>query len=170
MVTRAFLIVSTALFIFASQGCLLSRDIPHKSDDEMIQQFRENKIGFENLLEMIREDQEKIGDRLFRIDDDWTEPKDLEAYDISASRVREYRRRFEEVGVPRGFYAYNNDTYLFVASATGMATSGSSKGYVWKSSRPDRVVEADLDEYQKVHHEYMALRPIEGNWYLESSH
>lgn len=147
-----------------------SRDIPHKSDQEMMERFRENKSECEVLLQMIKEDQAKIGG-LFRIDDDWTEPEDLGALGIDCERVQKYRKIFREIGIPRGFYAYDSDAYYFVASSRGIAGSGTSKGYAWRSTTPERLIDGDLDEYRsKRNFGYLAFRSIEGNWYLQSAY
>lgn len=163
------MVVQILMIVVVSQGCVFSNDIPHKTDAEMIQHFHENKAGFESLLEMVREDQQKVGDRLFRIDHDWNEPNDLDSYGVGPERISEYRRLFKELGVPRGFYAYDQDTYLFVASSVGIAVSGSSKGYVWSGKPLERIINSDLDEFQRSKRQHFLCRPIEGNWYLERS-
>lgn len=102
----------------------------------MVENFRLHRADFENLLAMIRDD-ESGGKRLYRIDYDWTEPKDLGALGISDERVREYRSLFPKIGVPLGFYAYGeDDVYMFVASTQGIAVSGTSKSYVWRPEPP----------------------------------
>ena len=143
------------------------RDIPHRSDGEMIAHFRDKQRRFECLLEMVRHDERLVGERFFRIDRDWTEPKDLEQYGITASRVSEYRRMFRELGVPRGFAAYGKgDYYTFIASSTGLAVSGSSKEFVWAEEPPKLLVDDDIQEYVLNNETSRAYRQIDGHWYL----
>jgi hypothetical protein len=144
-------------------------DIPHKSDSVMIENFRNNKVGFEKLLLMVQEDEKKVGDKFFRIDDDWFEPKNLNELVIGAERVEEYRKIFKQLDVQRGFYAYGKgDFYIFVSSSQGLSVSGSSKSYVWSKETPKILVECDLDTYNKEHKppKSTIYRHIEGNWYL----
>lgn len=142
---------------------------PHKSDQEMIENFRNKKSAFESLLQMVKEDHAKVGGILFRIDVDWTEPKNLPEFGIYGSRIHKYRAIFQEIGVPRGFYAYpvsEGSPIHFVASTQG----GSIKGYAWLTTTPEFLIDGDLDEYRsKGNREYLVYRAIEGNWYLVSS-
>jgi hypothetical protein len=136
----------------------------------MIANFREKRSEFDHLLEMVREDEKKVGKRLFRIDYYWTAPENLSDFGISEARVREYRRLFPEIGIPRGFYAYGEGKfYMFVASAQGLGVSGSSKSYVWSEVPPESLVDGDLDEHHRMNRDAkdFIFRPIDGNWYLE---
>lgn len=161
---KACLIVITTV-VFVVCAC---KDIPQKSDQEMIDNFRNKRSKFEDLLQMVREDQDKIGGGLFRIDDDWTEPKDLAALGIDNERVEKYRSIFLEIGIPRGFYAYPSGVCYFVASAQGIAPSGKSKGYAWSNKTPDPLIDGDLDEYRNNNFDFRAFRSIESDWYLLS--
>ena len=162
---KACLIVIAAVVVVVC-AC---EDIPQKSDQEMMNNFRDRRSEFEALLSMVRMDQAKIGGGLFRIDDDWTEPKDLAAFGIDNERVEKYRSIFREIGIPRGFYAYPGGMCFFVASAQGIAPSGKSKGYAWSSKTPDPLIDGDLDEYRKNNFDYLAFRSIEDYWYLLST-
>ena len=154
------------VIIAGAFGCL-PNDISHKSDAEMIANFRAKEAQFEHLLQMVILDEKSVGDRLFRIDYDWTEPKDLEAIGISDERVAEYRRLFNELGVPRGFYAYGKgDVYYFIASSQGLAVSGSSKSYVWRREPPEYLVNEDIKEHVLKNETSRAYRHIQGKWYL----
>jgi|GEM_PF-5859331 len=127
----------------------------------MMARFHENTSQFEALLVMIKQDQAKIGGGLFRIDDDWTKPKDLGAFGIDSNRVETYRKIFGAIGIPRGFYVYDGDAYYFVASSQGIAVSGTSKGFAWRRTVPEPLIEGDLDEYRsKKNFGYLAFRAI----------
>jgi len=163
---RRNLLFSILVITAIALGC---KDITHKSDAEMISHFHENRDGFERLLQMIREDEQKLGKTLFRIDEDWTHPENLSEYSVSAERVRNYRKIFRELAIPRGFYAFGEgDFYRFVASAQGISVSGSSKGFVRSSKPPASLIHGDLDTYHRetVNPNDFIFRPIEGNWYL----
>ena len=167
---RGFSFCLSLSLIMGFVGCGFPGDIAHKSDTQMIEHFRKNKAGFENLLEMIRQDEKKVGDRLFRIDNNWTAPEDLEKYGISKERVEEYRKIFRQLDIPRGFYAYRDGKdYRFVSSAQGLGVSGSSKGYWWTEEPPKSLIEGDLDKYHMESEKPndFVFRHIEGNWYLE---
>ena len=161
-------LLSILVLLLGVISCGFLGDIPHQTDAEMVENFRLHRADFENLLAMIRDDESKIGKRLYRIDYDWTEPKDLGALGISDERVREYRSLFPKIGVPRGFYAYGeDDVYMFVASTQGIAVSGTSKSYVWRPEPPSLLANEELQEYVRRNNLGRAYRHIEGNWYLE---
>ncbi len=167
---KAFLlyIVISSIIIFIS--CGFPNDIPHKSDEMMIKNLRANKAGFEKLLEMVQQDEKKVGKRFFRIDKDWNEPKDLEKVGITQERVNEYKRMFVELDIPRGFYAWGDgENYMFVVSSQGLGVSGSSKSYWWSKKKPESLIESDLDDYHQnqPNPNDFVFRHIEGNWYLE---
>jgi len=165
--------ITLALFLIAMSlaSCGLPGDIPHKSDVEMIENFKNNREGFELLLKMIKEDEKKVGDQMFRIDDDWTNPKNLEEFGISKNQIAKYRKTFYELGIPRGFYAWNNDFYLLISSTQGLAVSGTSKSYAWGIDIPQNLIVDSIDEYikdmEKKEKRFPVYQHIEGKWYLQ---
>ncbi len=164
---RQFVFLTLVAFLIGCDG--FPDDIPHKSDSAMIENFHNNKDGFEKLLLMVQEDEKKLGDKVFRIDKDWYEPKNLSELGISEERIGEYREIFKHLDIQRGFYAYGKGDFCeFVSSAQGLSVSGSSKSYVWSKEPPKGLVESDLDTYNKEHKPPMSsiFRHIEGNWYL----
>ncbi|HYX72053.1 MAG TPA: hypothetical protein VE732_04725 [Nitrososphaera sp.] len=155
--------------LFASYILLLSwtwtsGDIPHKSDEELIANFQAHRSEFNQLLEMISQDK-----GLQRVDDNWTRPENPQTIGISQERIDAYRKLFGSAGVPRGFYAFHDEgVFEFIASAQGLAVSGSSKGYIYSTNPLTRVV-ANLDNYHLLENKpygYPIYRHIEGNWYL----
>jgi hypothetical protein len=167
---KRFSTYSLLLLITVLLGCGFPGDIDHKSDTEMIENFHKNRADFETLLGMIQEDERKIGKELFRIDNNWTAPKDLGKFGISKERVDKYREIFQQLDIQRGFYAYGEGKSChFVSSAQGLGVSGSSKGYWWTEEPPGSLIEGDLDKYHRETEKPndFVFRHIEGNWYLE---
>jgi hypothetical protein len=111
------------------------------------------------LITMIQTDR-----GLERVDYDWTLP---EPPPISQERLAQYRKLLKSVGCVRGFENFKGkDEIIFIASASGMATGGSSKGYHYSEIAPSPLVE-DLDSYRPgAYRSYAAFHHIEGNWYL----
>lgn len=137
-------------------------DRPHAKDQEMLDHFARHEKGFEELAAMLRQDKQ-----LVRVVKDWTEPTDPAAAGVSAGRIAEYRRRFQELGIPRGFRArHDPECFSFIASTVGLGISGSGKGYAYLEGIPDLIVK-DLDTYKSPDgRSFLAYRPIKGNWYL----
>ncbi len=136
----------------------------HPPDDEMIQNFIRHRSDFERLLEMVRADK-----YLQRVDDNWTDPKDPNGIGVTPERIAAYRELFAKCSVPRGFEAFRRDEQiLFIASAAGMATGGSSKSYAY---RPNPPLPAEtvtvIDTYKPKHRKSFTIyRRIADNWYL----
>lgn len=173
--TRKAVIEMTVVFVLSLAGgtaaCGLylwsfsiGGDVPHKSDEELIANFQSHREEFNRLLQMVMEDK-----ALSRVDINWTSPANPQAVGISRERVDEYRALFKKLGVPRGFNAFQaRGVFEFIASAQGLSTGGSSKGYIYFKWRPVHVVES-LDEYRQLTdkpYSYPVYRHIEGNWYL----
>jgi hypothetical protein len=128
----------------------------------MIRNLEEHRAVFEHLIAMIREDK-----GLERVDDDWTRPDDPASIGVSPERIAEYRRLFAEAGIPRGFYSFNDaTTIIFMAYASGLSVSGSSKSYVFTAKTPEELTDEPLD---KFHHggKGAVRRRIGEHWYLE---
>ena len=59
-----------------------SADTPHKSDQELIANFKTNEAEFNQLLQMVMADK-----RLHRVDDNWTDPSDPKTIGIPDERI-----------------------------------------------------------------------------------
>jgi hypothetical protein len=153
---RKFEILALCLVL---AGC---GDRPHAKDQEMLDNFARHEKGFEELVAMLRQDR-----KLVRMDSDWTDPADPSAAAVSTERIAEYRRRFKELGIPRGLRAsHDPESFTFIASAVGLGISGSGKGYAYLASPPDLIVK-DLDACKSADgRSFFAYRSIKGNWYL----
>jgi hypothetical protein len=140
-----------------------SGDIPHKSDEQLIANFKTHEAQFNQLLEMVMTDK-----GLHRVDDNWTDPHDPKTVGISDERIATYRSMFRALDIPRGFSA-NQDMGVveFISSARGLSVSGSKKSYVWLKNPPSGLVD-NIDTYRtKPGASYPVYRHIIGNWYLE---
>jgi hypothetical protein len=133
-----------------------TRDTPHKSDKDMIDNFLSHRSEFEKLLTMVMEDKS-----LYRVDYDWSAPEHPESAGISASRIDEYRKFMEKLGLLRGFSATRAKGYIeFFATSF----RGSMKGYFYCEEPPEEL-DDNLDDVIKKDL-YYGYRHIEGNWYL----
>jgi hypothetical protein len=156
-IAAPFLLKSFLLYWVFTGG-----DIPHKTDAEMIANFKAHKREFEQLLQMVVTDK-----GLTRVDDNWTSPEDPQTIGLSKLRLDEYRKLFQKVGTPRGFSANAvRDSIEFISSAQGMVTHGSSKSYVYTTIVPSLIVE-NIDSYREQNNSfYPVYKRIEGNWYI----
>jgi hypothetical protein len=156
------------------------RDMPweeHLSDAVLIARFAEGKKSLEELRGMFLHDR---GLRL--IDAERTEPADVHALGISEKRLVRYRQLLRELKL-KFVYGRADKTggASFVVTSRGLSVSGSSKGYAWLPSRPERLA-ANLDTYVRdmlakkeaartkedgmAASGYTVYRPLEGQWYL----
>src|SRR5215471_17488883 len=87
----SILVVPLALIL----GC--NRQAKHKSDEDLIANFRNHKKDFEQLREMATADT-----NLVRVDMRYTVPEDLRSAGVSADRIAEYRKLFRRAGCPQG--------------------------------------------------------------------
>jgi hypothetical protein len=167
---QIFRIILACLSVCAVLGCA-----GEPKDAGLIKNFQDHRQEFEALRVMIIHDQ-----GLHRVDADWTDPADPSTIGITPGRIAEYRAIFRKLGIPRGFSNYSGSIEL-LAHCEGIAVSGSSEGYCWLASPPEKLV-SSLDEFRaKQSDEYgkflehkpnswqkhgNAYRHIEGNWYL----
>lgn len=154
MRTIPMLIGCISLFV---AGC--TPDEEHDSDADLIRVFHDQRATFDKLISMIQADQ-----GLERVDYNWTLP---DPPPMSHERLELYRTLLKSIGCVRGFENFKDkNEIVFIASATGMVTGGSSKGYHFSQHQPSPVV-GDLDVYQPGHNRtYVAFRHLEGNWHL----
>lgn len=134
-------------------------------DDFMIRHLKQNMAKFEAIVAMAREDR-----GLIRIDEDWTEPADLAAIGIGPDRLADYRRRFSDLGVPRGISVHATGSQVdFLAFARGWGPRGFSRSYVWSASGEfeDAEIATNLDALQASgRRRVWAFRHVNGPWWL----
>lgn len=141
---------------------LLSSCANHPSDEKLINNFTDNKEIFEDLIKMFLEDNE-----LGRVGDGFTRPSDPSIIGIDINRINLYYQLFKQLGIPSGIEGYGEKEKIWlIVSTAGLSISGSSKGYVYSESSPDKIVD-DLDSYwSSDKRSFTAYRKIDNNWYL----
>ena len=128
-------------------------DYPHPTDAELIRQFYAQRTAIEELQRMFAEDG---GDG--RIASDFT--RDIS---LSPERWHAYQTRFANLHMPLGIEGYRKcDCVEFIVSATGLAVSGSAKGFYYSAATPNPIV----DPLDNPGNARILYRHIEGNWYL----
>jgi hypothetical protein len=160
-----FIALAVVAFSVVSWGVLMSwawtsGDIPHKSDEELIANFKTHEAEFDQLLQMV------VADKgLLRVDDDWTNPTDPKTIGVSDERIATYRNIFRKLDIPRGFSSYQGGVE-FISSSQGLAVGGSSKCYTWLEKPPPKLVD-NIETYRsKPGASYPVFRHVQGNWYL----
>ncbi|CAN5498102.1 hypothetical protein BH10ACI3_BH10ACI3_08860 [soil metagenome] len=134
----------------------LGEEIDDQPDAVLINNFHSQKAEFEQLREMVIQDQ-----TMSRVDNDWTDPSTFDT-----TRVAEYRRLFKVIGTPRGVIAYDRERIRLISSSHGWFSSGSTKGYLYLKKPPKNLADS-LDNYGwHTKMDTFAVRHIEGNWYL----
>ena len=145
---------------------LLVFSSPYPNDDELISILTKDRVGLENLVSMIKED-----DGLQRVDDTWTNPADPSEVGVSKDRISRYRKLFTRYNVPRGFANYEDTDggIWFFVSSQGIVGSGGSKGYAHFSKPPPshQLVES-LDQVDFRSETRLAVfrKTPFANWYL----
>jgi hypothetical protein len=134
------------------------KESPHLSDEQLIENFNSHRPKFEQLRQMIIQDK-----GLLRITSDRTWPDDPQTVGISRSRIAEYRKLLNELGIRGLEISKDQKNIQFVSSYRGFATHGSQKGYEYMSEAVNVYLVADLSQLAKGG---VGRRRIEGNWYL----
>jgi hypothetical protein len=126
----------------------------HPTTAALISNFRAHQAEFNQLHLMFQADA-SVG----RITPDYTDQP------LSGQRLSEYRHLFRRLGLQSGIEGYGaKDVIWFHSSASGLATSGSSKGYVYSIQPPTPLVD-DLDRASSEDGEEI-YQHIEGYWYI----
>src|SRR5262249_21244402 len=89
---------------------------------------------------------------------------------IGPERIATYRRLMRQIGIARGFYAFEpRDQISFMAFASGLSIRGSSKSYVWSPSGEfvDAGMVENLDAvWRNGSRRVWVYRHVDGPWYL----
>ena len=140
--------ITIAILAIILSGCGI-KPSPHLSDDVMIGHFQEHQESFSQLLQLFV----KSGKTEVRLGEDL-----------------KFDALMEEVSVNYIHVRMNDFTHVeFIVSTTGMATGGTSKGYVW-SQGPKKPIVENLDEYKKDHRNFVAYRKLSEHWYIRYEH
>jgi hypothetical protein len=132
-------------------------ETPHRSDEDLIDNFHANRSEFDRLLGMVMEDKS-----LYRVDHNWTEPGQPESVGIPQARIDEYRKLMKKLGILRGFSASRARKDVDVEFFSSF--EGYAKGYLY-AKRPPHDLGANLDDVIQKGLLY-GSRHIEGDWYL----
>jgi hypothetical protein len=136
------------------------------TDEALVQDFYRHREVFHDLVEMISSDK-----KLYRVDEDWTEPRDPSGVGVSKERIAQYRRLLRRIGCRRGFIAYpTRPGIFFVRSTKGLATGGASHGICYLEVPPVSVVTNALSYRPNHTNSYEVFRHIEGRWYVYSEY
>lgn len=135
--------------------------LPHPSDDAMITHFNAKRAVFERLVAMVKED-----GRLERLATDFSKPEDPSAVGVNAERLALYRQLFKEAGTPLGFYNFG-DSIHFVFHASGLAVSGSGRGFVYGNApRAAEEIDGDLIAAASGQNRIYLARKIAPDWWI----
>ena len=161
-VVLAFALVAAAL------DCGLSRS--HPSDAALERVFFEKRGTFERLAKMAEEDRKvvRIAHDFTWLEDTVAWPRPNSKIGFSVERWDEYRTIFRELGLSAGT-ARNKDypgILFLIASAEGMVTGGSDKGYAF-SPVPLLTQQQSLDGLPPGSRSGVpSFKHLDGNWYL----
>lgn len=155
IVARASLVLGIAL----TCGC----GVPHPSDEELLQRFRENRQFFEELSQKALEDP-----KLFRVSG-----RGLEGFGktppITQARWQEYKVLLEKLQLACGLeQSWRHGRQLvFCSNRFGPVRSVTEKGfYLGDAPETEKIVET-LDEHEATFtRPLVRYRHIEDNWYL----
>ena len=136
------------------------------SDQRLLSNFDKHEAIFNKVIEMVKTDRD-----LIRVDENWTEPKDLETIGVSPARIANYRQMLREARVPRGFgaetFAYEVDFFYWMIGSA--ISSDTRKGYAYRK-RPPLETLSRLDGYRldrkNADEPLKVYRRIRGNRYL----
>lgn len=129
----------------------------HPSDSSLENQFRNHPKEFEELYQMAIQDS-----HLWRVSDTWYREKDGKNHEVptselSADRWQKYRHFFKILHLQAGVSIEEGDVY-FIRSTSGLAVSGSSKGFARIKNSPQ------VNDHKG--NSGMSYRPIGGEWYI----
>jgi hypothetical protein len=142
----------------------------HPSDAELIHRLEVHRADFERLVAMSATDSSviRVAPSFTRLEDNWAWPRSDDLLGFSPERWREYRQLFDRLDLENGLERVNGEhaaVYL-LASAFGLVTGGSSKGYVHATQSPGRLY-ASLDAPPAdIESNVTVYRHVGGSWYL----
>jgi hypothetical protein len=133
------------------------REREHVSDEVLINNLESHTERYQRLIAMFREDHP-----VAVVHPDWISPD----YVITEDRWAEYQSLFDELELDAGMRAWGESSIWFIATAQGLVTGGSSKGYMYKPERHTPVFPS-LDEIPKsLQANVKGYRKINDDWYI----
>jgi hypothetical protein len=143
---------------------IVRSDLNPPSDQKLLANFDHHEATLNNVIEMLRADED-----LIRVDEDWTDPKNPETIGVSPSRINAYRQMLRDARVPRGFRSegliYEVDFFYWMIGSA--ISSDTVKGYAYRMRPPINLL-SSLDGYRPPDRDdtIRVYRHIRGNWYL----
>lgn len=142
----------------------------HPTDDTLIRRFATHRNDFERLVRMSDADPDviRIAPTFTRLKNDWGWPRADSLLGFSPERWREYRQLFFALHLRKGLERGDgpHSAIYFLASARGMATGGSTKGYAYSLS-PLVPTYPSLDSVPPdLPSNVTGYRHLSGPWYL----
>lgn len=143
------------------------------SDRAMIKRFNDHRQAMEKLRIMADEDRKVI--RIAK-DFTWTEgnvnwPRPLAELGFSPERWEVYKTLFKKTSIQEGISRTQDlpNVLFFIASASGLVTGGSEKGYAYLPTAPAKVYNSLNKFPDDSKSNIPSFKHVEGNWYLYSN-
>lgn len=148
---------------------LLQACSSHPSDQDMIAEYRVKKDSFDALADMAEADAEFSRISYDFVHPDWSLPEEERPTTLPDDRWSDYRRRFADLELETGLTIYQ-DAIVLERSSSGLATAGSSKGFLRSENLPTGVVllegHASLDCDVVTEGSCAVAKKLDRNWFL----
>lgn len=125
----------------------------HPSDKDLLRNFEQNREKYETLVTMFEQDGSPQV-----IAPDWKRS----AKAIDQARWDEYKILFSELELDGGLRSSEGKTIKFIASAGGLPSANSGKGYMFRPKSPQAIYD-NLDKFPDTR---MSYRKIDDDWYI----
>jgi hypothetical protein len=140
----------------------------HPSDAELERVFAQNPDKFQALVNMADQDRHvtRIAPDFTWLDTNVAWPRPESELGFTRQRWDDYRALFKNLGITEGTNRPEGSDLLFlIASARGLVTGGSSKGYVYSRTTLSSS-ELPLDQVTPSGKSGVIYKHLEGDWYL----
>ena len=125
---------------------LSSNEGKHKTDTEMIEYFNTHRRELNELNNELLIYRDR---GLVRIDNNWTDPKDLSRQGIDKYKLEELRKKFTSLDIPRGI-SCDRQSIKYIAHTSGLSVTGGAKGYYYSRSEPVNFIKYPDEKIQAV--------------------
>lgn len=132
----------------------------HVSDEDLIRNLQTDSKKYSQLISMFREDYP-----LKVVHPTWIDPKNS----ISDTRWSEYKVLFKDLELDAGMRGWVGDSILFISTAQGLVTGGSSKGYIYKPINHLPLYSSLSKAPKDLKSNVRAYRKINDTWYITYS-
>lgn len=129
----------------------------HVADQDLISGLEVDKVKYQRLVSMFREDAP-----VTEVHPNWINPDKV----ISQARWDDYKVLFSELGLDSGMRSWGGESIWFISTSQGLVTGGSSKGYMYKPESPHPLF-TSLDKIPKgLESNVKGYRKISDDWYI----